>query len=115
MSHIGNKIRAGYFATPELQGDFLAKLLDVKGSGAWFDPTCGEGEILNQLSAFHRREDCTISSYGVELDKNRAEKARSLLNHCINAPIESMVIQNDAVSLLYLNPPYDYTMKGMDD
>jgi flagellar biosynthesis regulator FlbT len=26
-----------------------------------------------------------------------------------------MVIQNDAVSLLYLNPPYDFTMKGMDD
>lgn len=26
-----------------------------------------------------------------------------------------MVIQNDIVSFLYLNPPYDFTMKGMDD
>ncbi|MEI2356676.1 DUF6094 domain-containing protein [Mesobacillus zeae] len=115
MSHVGNKIRAGFFATPELQGEYLNKLLNVKGSGAWLDPTCGEGEILHQLSADHLREDCTITTYGVELDKSRAEKAKSLLNHCINAPIESMVIQNDSVSMLYLNPPYDYTMKGMDD
>lgn len=51
----------------------------------------------------------------MELDKARAEKAQQLLNHCINAPIESMVFQNDACSLLYLNPSYDFTMKGMDD
>ncbi|MFT9600289.1 DUF6094 domain-containing protein [Mesobacillus sp.] len=115
MSHVGNKIRAGFFKTPELQGEYLSKLLKVEGSGVWLDPTCGEGEILHQLSSGHQSEDCTISTYGVELDKTRAEKAKALLNHCINAPIESMVIQNDAVSMLYLNPPYDFTMKGMDD
>lgn len=115
MSHIGNKLKAGFFATPERQGNYLSKLLQVEGSGVWLDPTCGEGEILNQLSTPFQNEDCTISTYGVELDKTRANKAKTLLNHCINAPIESMVIQNDAVSLLYLNPPYDFTMKGMDD
>lgn len=115
MSHVGNKILAGFFATPERQGEYLIKLLDVEGSGVWLDPTCGEGEILHQLSSPFQSEDCTISTYGVELDKGRAEKALSLLSHCINAPIESMVIQNEAVSLLYLNPPYDFTMKGMDD
>lgn len=26
-----------------------------------------------------------------------------------------MVIENDVFSLIYLNPPYDYTMKGIDD
>ncbi|WP_374717767.1 DUF6094 domain-containing protein [Neobacillus sp.] len=113
MSHVGNKIRAGFFATPELQGEYLTKLLKVEGNGVWLDPTCGEGKILHQLSASFK--DCRISTYGVELDKARAEKAQKLLHHCINAPIESMVIQNDAVSLLYLNPPYDYTIKGMDD
>lgn len=115
MSHIGNKVRAGFFATPELQGEYLRKLLEVEGSGVWLDPTCGEGEILNQLAQPYCSEDCIISTYGVELDKARAAKAQELLSHCINAPIESMVIQNDACSLLFLNPPYDFTMKGMDD
>jgi hypothetical protein len=115
MSHVGNKLKAGFFATPILQGEYLTQLIQVSGSGVWLDPTCGEGEILNQLSSPFQSEDCTISTYGVELDKGRAEKAKNLLTHCLNAPIESMVIQNEAVSLLYLNPPYDYTMKGMDD
>lgn len=92
MSHVGNKIRAGFFATPELQGEFISKLLKVEGSGVWLDPTCGEGEVLHQLASAHQSEDCSITSYGVELDKARAEKAKSFLNHCINAPIESMVI-----------------------
>lgn len=115
MSHIGNKLLSGFYATPELQGEYLAKLIQVKGSGAWFDPTCGEGAILQQLSSAFQSEDCTIETYGVELDKARAIKATSVLDHCINAPIESMVVQNDVFSLLYLNPPYDFTMKAMDD
>ncbi|KYD23150.1 DUF6094 domain-containing protein [Caldibacillus debilis] len=115
MSRIGNKLRAGFFATPPRQGEYLIKLLHVEGSGVWLDPTCGEGEILHQISAPFQAEDCSISTYGVELDKGRAEKARKLLDHCINAPIESMVIQNNAVSLLFLNPPYDHTMKGIGD
>lgn len=115
MSHVVNKLKAGFFATPQRQGEYLIKLLRVEGSGVWLDPICGEGEILHQLSAPFQNEDCRISTYGVELDKARAQKAQQILNHCINAPIESMIIQNDAVSLLYLNPPYDYTMKGMHD
>ncbi|MDC3424371.1 SAM-dependent methyltransferase [Aquibacillus sp. 3ASR75-11] len=115
MSHIGNKIRAGFFATPVKQGEYITKLLNVKGEGAFLDPTCGEGEILKQLSSSFQSEDCTITTYGVELDKTRAKTAQENLDHCINAPIESMVISNEAVSLLFLNPPYDHTMKGMDD
>ena len=115
MSHIGNKLKAGFFATPVRQGEYLTQLLEVEGSGEWMDPTCGEGEILNQLSAPFQKEDSRISTYGVELDKARAEKATSLLNQVINAPIESMVIQNDAASFIFLNPPYDFTMKGIGD
>ncbi|MFC0476930.1 DUF6094 domain-containing protein [Robertmurraya beringensis] len=92
MSHVGNKIRAGFFATPMKQGEYLTQLLEVEGSGVWLDPTCGEGEILNQLATPFQTEDCRISTYGVELDKARAEKAETILTHLINAPIESMVI-----------------------
>ncbi|MGZ4160024.1 MAG: hypothetical protein ACXVNF_04380 [Neobacillus sp.] len=32
MSHVGNKIKAGFFATPSRQGEYLTKLLEVEGS-----------------------------------------------------------------------------------
>jgi hypothetical protein len=115
MSHIGNKLRAGFFATPQRQGDYIIKLLNVEGSGAWLDPTCGEGAILYQLAWAFRTDDCIIATYGVELDKARAEKADEVLDCAINAPIETMAIQHDAFSLLFLNPPYDFTMKGVGD
>ncbi|WP_242057298.1 DUF6094 domain-containing protein [Guptibacillus hwajinpoensis] len=115
MSHIGNKLRSGFYKTPDLQGNYLSKLIEVKGDCSFLDPTCGEGEILHQLAAAVRSEDCSITTYGVELDKARAQEAEQLLDNCLNAPIESMVISNDAVSLLYLNPPYDFSMKALGD
>lgn len=115
MSHIGNKLKSGFFATPLRQGEFIQQLIEVKGSCSFFDPTCGEGEVLHYLGSSLSSEDCSISTYGVELDKARAIKAQSVLGYCINAPIESMVIQNDIFSFLFLNPPYDFSMKAMDD
>lgn len=112
LSNIGNKIKAGYYKTPISQGDYLKQLLDVKGPGAWLDPTAGEGEALSRLSAGH---EYPIETYGVEIDKGRYEIAAASLNHCIHAPIESMMIQNGAYSLVFLNPPYDHTIKGIGD
>ena len=113
MSQIGNKIKAGYFRTPDRQGEYIKSLLSFSESTAAFDPTCGEGLILKQLKTGH--EDIEIRSYGVELDKGRAEKAKELLDHVIQAPIESMVISHDVFGLLFLNPPYDHTMLGIGD
>ncbi|WP_235858062.1 DUF6094 domain-containing protein [Sutcliffiella cohnii] len=113
MSNIGNKLRSGFFATPHKQGEYIHQLLEVKSDGAWFDPTCGEGAILHQIAQHHK--DVEINTYGVEIDKGRFQHASQVLDHCINAPIESMVIQNDVFSLVFLNPPYDLTMKGIDD
>jgi len=109
MSHLGNKLRAGFFATPTRQGELLRKILSFTSSCSILDPTCGEGDILKQLSV---NQEVSITTYGVELDKGRAEKAKEALDHCINAPIESMVISNDSFGLLYLNPPYDFAIKG---
>ncbi|MFL0364627.1 DUF6094 domain-containing protein [Pseudobacillus sp. 179-B 2D1 NHS] len=117
MSHVGNKLLSGFFAFPERQGKHLAKLIKQRGNrAAWFDPTCGEGAILNQLSiAVEKSEDCMIRTYGVELDKGRFQKAEQVLDEVINAPIESMVVSNNIFSLVFLNPPYDYGIKGAGD
>lgn len=117
MAHIGSKIRSGFFATPERQGEYISKLLNVQGSGLWFDPTCGEGKILRQLAdtVSFENEDVTLETYGVELDKGRAAIAEKELTKVVQSPIEAMVISNNTFSLLFLNPPYDDTMKVDDN
>lgn len=49
MSQIGNKIKAGFVATPERQGEYLRQLLSFQSDTSVLDPTCGEGLILAQL------------------------------------------------------------------
>lgn len=116
MSHLGNKLRSGFFAFPERQGEYLKQLLEQEGEKAtWLDPTCGEGKILSQLANHFQSEEHQIETYGVELDKARHDLAAEVLHHTVNAPIESMVIQNESFSLVFLNPPYDWSMKGIGD
>lgn len=116
MSHLGNKLKAGFFAFPPRQGDYIKQLFEQEaGTAAWLDPTCGEGMILKQLSEALQTEESQVTTYGVEIDKGRHEVAETTLDHAVNSAIETMVIQNDAFSFVFLNPPYDYTMKGVDD
>lgn len=115
MSAIGNKIKAGFFATPERQGEYLRSLIEFVGDTAVFDPTCGEGSILRQLTEAREPRDFTISTYGVELEKGRALRAREQLETVVESPIEAMVISHEVFGMIYLNPPYDNTMMGMGD
>ncbi|WP_028393912.1 DUF6094 domain-containing protein [Bacillus cihuensis] len=112
MSHIGNKLLSGFYATPEQQGVYLSSLISFVGETAVFDPTCGEGKILKQLA---EASDFPIKTYGVELDKRRAATASTVLDRVIQAPIESMVISHNVYGMVFLNPPYDHTMIGIGD
>lgn len=113
MSRVMNKIKSGFYASPVEQGEYISKLLDVQGEGNWLDTTCGEGAILAQLAnAFPEHN---IHTYGIEIDKARALKAKECLTETLHSAIEAAVVQNKAFSCCYLNPPYDHTMKGVDD
>ena len=115
MSHIGNKIKAGFFATPERQGNYLRSLLRFTGDVAVLDPTCGAGDILRQIATQTDNSEFGVRTYGVELDKRRAGLAKENLDVVVQAPIESMIISNDSFGLVFLNPPYDHTMLGYGD
>jgi hypothetical protein len=116
MSNIGNKLRSGFFATPEQQGQYLVELFNKpKGLINIFDPTCGEGRILKQIAKSLESDENQIQTYGVEVDKARCKVAMELLDYCSNAAIETMVVQRNAFQLIYLNPPYDFEMLGADD
>jgi len=115
MSAIGNKIKAGFFATPERQGEYLRSLIRVDSNSAVFDPTCGEGHILKQLTEAREPRSFEIHTYGVELDKGRANTATGVLDTVVQSSIESMVISHDVFGMVFLNPPYDNTMLGIGD
>lgn len=68
MNNVGSKVKRGLFEMSERQGDKLLKLLSVTGSGVWFDPICGEGNMLHQLSQPFQTGDCKITTYGVEME-----------------------------------------------
>ena len=115
MSAIGNKIKAGYFASPERQGEYLRTLLSFDSETSVLDPTCGEGLILEQLTEAREDRSFAIHTYGVELEKGRAKKAKMILDTVVESPIESMVISHDVFGMVFLNPPYDNTMLGVGD
>lgn len=115
MSNIGNKIRAGFFATPPRQGEFIRSLLNFESETAILDPTAGEGHVLKQLAQGEEERSFLVKTYAVELDKARAAQATEVLDTVVQSPIESMVISHNSFGLIYLNPPYDRTMLGYGD
>lgn len=111
MSAIGNKLLSGYYKTPLEEGQFMKQLLQFNEQTTIFDPTCGEGEILAYLTEGMDH----VQTFGVEIDKGRALKAKEVLDVCLYSPIESCVISNNFFGMVYLNPPYDHTMRGYGD
>ena len=75
-------LRTGVFRTRSLRGDGVAFT-----------------HLLHGVSA-HR--------YGIEIDANRAEQARALGIETLQANAMDVRCPAEAVSLLYLNPPYDW-------
>lgn len=67
------------------------------------DPCCGPGTALHQLS----NELGRAETYGIEIERARAKKARETLDHTIDGSAFAVRIANDAFSGLFLNPPYD--------
>jgi len=101
------KMKAGFYPTPvevvELIAEFIKRPLFSEGIRL-LDPCAGEGEALKVLaSRLSVRE-----TYGVELDQTRAKQAQAVLKQVISGSFESMKSVWKGVSLLFLNPPYDY-------
>lgn len=66
-----------------------------------FDPCCGCGLALRTLAG---ENNCL--TYGVELDKHRAEEALTRLNRVAFGTYFQSRISNEAFHLMLLNPPY---------
>src|SRR5581483_4158702 len=66
------------------------------------DPCCGEGLALEGIV-----RGTKMTSYGIELDGERARAAEKRLAHVVHAGYEEVEISPGSMGLLFLNPPYD--------
>lgn len=99
-----------YFPTDDATLIGIAARLDIAGTDIRiFDPCCGTGAALKVIGEHLADCGANCHSFGVELDKGRAETARSLLDTVIHGDIESCILQPRTVGLLFLNPPYGFT------
>jgi len=108
--------RAGFFASPPSVVTRIVKLIkplsqaQLQDGGLSFralDPCCGYGAALHQVAGA-----LSLFSYGVELNRERADGAKRVLTQALYLDYRLMRSVDEAYSLLYLNPPYDYDMES---
>ncbi|MDE2802239.1 MAG: DUF6094 domain-containing protein, partial [Chloroflexota bacterium] len=109
--------KGGYYPTPERVVDLIADLIHTP-SGYYYrqretvralDPCCGAGDALQRLAEnLDRPNSMPIETYGVELHKDRAEKAERRLHRTLASDLFATSIANGAFGLLLLNPSYDH-------
>jgi len=100
--------KAGYYPTPPSVVERVAALIrpahpTARQAVRLLDPGCGTGVALRQLADAVGGE-----TYGIELERGRAEEARSVLDRVLCASAFNVKLAHDAFSCLWLNPPYEY-------
>lgn len=97
------QIKMGYYPTPSRITSLIRDRLEFPDRPfAALDPCAGEGIALAHVCTGTQAE-----TYGIELDEQRAQQARGLINHVLYSSIEEAKISHASFSLLWLNPPYD--------
>jgi len=101
--------KMGYYPTPPSVVPFIKDFLIRAGKGniRLLDPCAGEGTALKQIG-----EMLSAETYGIELDKERGNIAKENLTLCLITDYQATRISNQAFSLLYLNPPYDWAIRN---
>jgi len=95
--------KLGFFPLPIAEAKRLKNCLAFPERFSALDPCVGDGAAFSQLL-----RDVTVQRYGIEIDANRAEQARALGVETLQANTMDVRCPPDTVSLLYLNPPYDW-------
>jgi Uncharacterised methyltransferase family (DUF6094) len=95
--------KLGFFPLPVAEAKRLKNWLGFPERFSALDPCVGDGVAFAHL--FH---DVPAHRYGIEIDADRAEQARALGIETVQANTMDVRCSQEAVSVLYLNPPYDW-------
>jgi hypothetical protein len=96
------KTKLGFFPLPTAEAERLRNCLTFAPEFSAVDPCVGDGVAFTCLLRGARGY-----RYGIEVDANRAEQTRGLGIDSLHANTMDVRCPAEAVSLLYLNPPYD--------
>src|SRR6266542_4101272 len=97
--------KAGFYPTPPEVVEIIQTWIGEKTPGLrrLLDPCCGTGEPAARISAA-----AGCDAYGVEINTERAKRAKTLLSKVAAGDLFSVRARPGAFSILYLNPPYDF-------
>ena len=95
--------KLGFFPLPVAEACHLRQWLDLPSQFSALDPCVGDGVAFANLLL-----DAIAHRYGIEVDAYRAEQARALGIDTLQANAMDVRCLAESVSLLYLNPPYDW-------
>jgi SAM-dependent methyltransferase len=95
--------KLGFFPLPVAEAKRLKNWLTFPQRSSALDPCVGDG-----MAFAHLLQGVTAYRYGIEIDAYRAEQAKALGIETLQANTMDVRCQAEALSLLYLNPPYDW-------
>ena len=100
--------KMGYYPTPSSVVSLISNILvrQPLGKIKIIDPCAGQGTALKELG-----ESLKAETYGIELDRERGKIAQEVLTKCLIADYEKTRISHQGFSVVYLNPPYDWTIR----
>ena len=97
------KTKLGFFPLPIAEAERLRSCLIFASEFSALDACAGDGVAFTTLLS-----ETLAHRYGIEIDANRAEQARVLGIETLQANTMDVCCPAEALSLLYLNPPYDF-------
>ncbi len=97
------KTKLGFFPLPLAEAERLRNCFTFTSEFSALDPCVGDGAAFTRLL-----QAACARSYGIEIDANRVEQARSLGIEVLQADALEVRCPTEVLSLLYLNPPYDF-------
>lgn len=102
-----NFIKNGYFPTDDISISRLLAMIQVElGHARIIDPCCGEGIALAECAHHFREEGAQVFSAGIEFNLERANNAKTLLDHVVYTDINDCYVTPGQFNFLWLNPPY---------
>jgi Uncharacterised methyltransferase family (DUF6094) len=100
---LAGRLRLGFYPLPTKEAERIRARLEYTEEFAALDPCVGDGVAFS-----HLLRSSKALAYGVEIDAFRAAQAGDLGVKVIQANAMDVRCPAEALSLLYLNPPYDF-------
>lgn len=100
---IAGRLKLGFYPLPVTEAERIRLHLNFPPQFSALDPCVGDGEAFSRLL-----DSSTAYRYGIEIDADRAEQAAELGIQVLHANAMAVRCPAESVSLIYLNPPYDF-------